>query len=58
MISAEKVIANKIVELIKIYNFYFGHFFIWESGSNIVHKNLHISLIIYETIREICKIYE
>jgi hypothetical protein len=28
----------KVVELIKIYNFYFGHFSIWQSDSNIVHK--------------------
>jgi hypothetical protein len=28
MILFEKIINNKVVELIKIYNFYFGHFFI------------------------------
>ena len=28
MISNENVINNKVVEIIKIYNFYFGHFFI------------------------------
>ena len=28
----------KVVELIKIYNLYFGYFFIRQSGSNIVHK--------------------
>jgi hypothetical protein len=33
MISAEKVTNNKVVELIKIYNFYFGHFFIRQSDS-------------------------
>jgi len=27
MISKEKDINNKVVELIEIYNFYFGHFF-------------------------------
>ena len=26
MISAEKVMKVKVIELIKIYNFYFGHF--------------------------------
>ena len=57
MVSAEKVSNNKVIELIKIYNFYFGHFFIRESGSNTVHK-IYISLIVYETIWEICKIYE
>jgi hypothetical protein len=36
MISAEKVMNIKVVELIKIYNFYFGYFFILQSGSNIV----------------------
>ena len=33
MISAEEVMNIKVVELIKIYNFYFGHFFIRQSGS-------------------------
>jgi hypothetical protein len=33
MISIEEVINIKVVELIKIYNFYFGHFFIRRSGS-------------------------
>ena len=28
MISNENVINNKVVEIIKIYNIYFGHFFI------------------------------
>jgi hypothetical protein len=44
MISAEKVMNIKVVEPTKIYNFYFGHFFIWQSGSNIVHK-IYISLL-------------
>ena len=44
MVLAEKVINNKVVELIKIYNFYFGHFFIRENDSNIVHK-IYISLL-------------
>jgi hypothetical protein len=35
MISTEKVMNIKVVELIKIYNFYFGHFFIRQNGSNI-----------------------
>ena len=38
MISAEKVMNIKVVEIIKIYNFYFGHFFIRQSGSSIVLK--------------------
>jgi hypothetical protein len=38
MISAEKVTNIKVVELIKIYNFYFDHFFIRQSDSNIVRK--------------------
>jgi hypothetical protein len=44
MISVEKVINIKVVELIKIYNFYFGHFFIRQSGNNIIHK-IYISLL-------------
>ena len=44
MISNEKVFHNKIVELIEIYNFYFGYFFVWQSDSNIVHK-FHKSLL-------------
>jgi hypothetical protein len=56
MISAKEVINNKVVELNKIYNFYFGHFFIQQSDSNIVHK-FYISLIWFQkTIREIYKI--
>ena len=38
MISAKKLMNIKVVELIKIYNFYFGHLFIRDCGSNIVHK--------------------
>jgi hypothetical protein len=34
----------KVVELIKSYNFYFDHFFIRQSSSNIVHK-IYISLL-------------
>ena len=33
MISAEEVMNIKVVELIKIYNFHFGHFFIWQSDT-------------------------
>ena len=36
MISAKKLMNVKVVELIKIYNFYFGHLFIRQSGSNFV----------------------
>jgi hypothetical protein len=38
MILAEEVKNIKVTELIKIYYFYFGHFFIQQSDSNIVHK--------------------
>jgi hypothetical protein len=38
MISDEKVMNIKVVELIKIYTFYFGHLFIQWNDSNIVHK--------------------
>ena len=33
MISAEKIMNIKVVELNKIYNFYFGHLFIRQSGT-------------------------
>jgi hypothetical protein len=55
MISAEKVISNKVVELIKIYHFYFGHFFIGESSSNIIHK-IYISLLEFMKLREMYSI--
>ena len=44
MISDEKVMNIKVVRLIKIYNFYFGHFFIRQCDSNIVHK-IYLSLL-------------
>ena len=52
IISAEKVMNIKVLELIKIYNFYFGHLSIRQSGS------MHCSQIYLFTIREICKICE
>ena len=48
MILAKKVTNIKVVEPIKLYNFYFGHFFIRQSGSNIVHKS-YISLLLFTT---------
>ena len=33
MISAEEVMNIKVIELIKIYNYYFDYFFIQQSGS-------------------------
>ena len=51
LISSEKVMNMKVVELIKIYNFYFGYFFIRQSDSNIVHK-------IYISLSEFKKPYE
>ena len=44
MISAKKVMKIKVVELIKIYNFYFGHLFIRQSYSNLIHK-FYVSLL-------------
>jgi hypothetical protein len=38
MILAEKVMNIKVVELIKVYNYYFGHFFVRQSGSKIIYK--------------------
>jgi hypothetical protein len=43
MILAPQVINNKVVELTKVYNFYFGHFFIEQSDSlhcSQLHKSL------------------
>jgi hypothetical protein len=44
MISSEKAMNIKVVELIKIYNFYFGYLFIWQSDSNIIDK-IYVSLL-------------
>jgi hypothetical protein len=44
MILAKKIMNIKVVELIKIYNFYFGHLFIQQSDNNIVYK-IYISLL-------------
>jgi hypothetical protein len=38
MILIEKLMNIKVEGLIKIYNFCFGHFFVLQSDSNIVHK--------------------
>jgi hypothetical protein len=46
MISAKKLMNIKVVELIKIYNFYFGHLFIRQNDNNIVNK-FYISLIVW-----------
>ena len=51
MMSAEKVINIKVVQLIKIYNSYFGHLFIRQSDSNIVHK-FYISLSKFHKLRQ------
>jgi hypothetical protein len=53
MISAEKVMNTKVEQLIKIYNFYIGHFFIRQSGNNIVHK-CYMSLVRFHKLCEIC----
>ena len=53
MISTRKVMNIKVVELITIYNFYFGHYFIWQSISKHCLQ-IHISLIVSWTIRETC----
>jgi hypothetical protein len=37
IVSTRKVMT-KVEQLIKVYNFYIGHFFIRQSGNNIVHK--------------------
>jgi hypothetical protein len=38
MVLTRKVMNIKVEQLIKVYNFYIGHFFIRQSGNNIVHK--------------------
>ena len=53
MISTIKVVNIKVVELITIYNFYFGHFFMWQSISK-HYSQIHIWLIVSWTIRETC----
>ena len=54
MIPAGKVINIKVVQLIKIYNSYFGHLFIRQSDSNIVHK-FYISLSNFHKLRQRCR---
>ena len=44
MISDENIMNTEVVELIKIYNFYFGYFFIWQSISKYCSQ-IDISLI-------------
>ena len=51
MTSAEKIINNKVVELIKIYNFYFSHLFIRHSDSNIIYES-HTSLLWFMKLQE------
>ena len=41
MISNEKVGNNKVVQLIEIYNFGLGHFFIWTCLNNLKLLNLN-----------------
>jgi hypothetical protein len=53
MILAEKVMNTKVEQLIKIYNFYIGHFFIWQSDNNIVHK-CYTSFIRFHKLYETC----
>ena len=48
----------KVVKLMNIYNFYFGHFFIWQILSTHYSLILHISHIVYKTLREMCHICE
>jgi len=53
MISAEKIMNIKVIELNKIYNFYFGQFFIRQNDSNIAHK-IYISLLLFMKLQEGC----
>ena len=38
-----KVFSYKVVQLLKFYNFYFFHLFIWHSGSNVVYNFIYLS---------------
>jgi hypothetical protein len=51
MILAKKVTNIKVVQLIKIYNFYFGHLFIRQNDSNTVHK-FYISFLSFMKLYE------
>jgi len=53
MISAEKFINIKVVELIKIYNFYFDHCFVPQSGSKIVYKLTYLSYSSINYVRDL-----
>jgi hypothetical protein len=58
MISAKKVMNIKVVELIKIYNFYFGHFFISQSVSkhcSLTH--IHKGSLTHTYIKVVSHIY-
>jgi hypothetical protein len=50
MISAEKVMNIKVVELIKFYNFYFSHFFFLTKWWYTLFTDRHISQELYDTI--------
>ncbi len=55
MISNGKVTKTKIVELIKMQNFYFGHFYIWHYLNNLKLKlkvwELQIEFFISEQLQ-------
>ena len=49
---------TKVVQLMNIYNFYFGYFFIWQILSTRCSLILHMSHIVYKTLWEMCHICE
>jgi hypothetical protein len=49
---------TKVVKLMKTYNFYIGHFFICQNICEHCSQNLHMSHVVYETLREMCNICE
>ena len=57
MNSNEKLFDYKVVQLLKIYKVYFGHFFIGQSDNNVVYK-IYISHISFMKVEEIYKICE
>jgi len=56
-ISTEKAINNKVVELMKVYNFYFDHFLFNKMVVYIVHKSINLSHSLWNYKRDM-SIYE
>ena len=59
MISAEEVMNIKVIELIKIYNYYFDYFFIQQSGSKHYSQMTYLLYSFINYVRDlwICEQY-